>query len=138
MYQLTVSGHTWNSVTFPIYDGDTGRWYLTLSEGGDMYILDPAKSGVTVPEIYYPPYSAMTFYMAFSVTERIALKGSADPVVKEFWETFQLALTTGTPVNPLSDAVVGGLNYLVSEASLPILASADRIPQIQAGIPGGV
>lgn len=63
--------------------------------------------------------SAGSFYNLFTVPERIAIKTSEDPFVKEFWETYQNAVATGQEINLGSPAVQTGLAYLVAADRLP-------------------
>lgn len=79
----------------------------------------------------YELLTPMTFYMAFKPAERIAIKTSTDPVVAEFWFTFDLSVKLDKPVDPNLKSVVDGLQYLVS---LGIL-TGDRLEPIKLGIP---
>jgi hypothetical protein len=74
----------------------------------------------------------MQFYLAFTTAERIAIKGSTDPIVQEFWATFELALQTNTAIDPNLTSVSEGLDYLRAHS---ILASDDRIAEIKSGTP---
>jgi hypothetical protein len=90
----------------------------------------------TAPVAQRPKLTPMTFYLAFSPAERIKIKASTDPVVMEFWDTYQRAERTETMVDPNLISVQEGLAYLAQPAPGPaILASKDRIDQILAGIP---
>lgn len=84
-----------------------------------------------------PLLTPMQFYLAFKPAERIAIKGSADPIVKEFWATYELAVQVGAPIDPNLASVVGGVQYLATPApnGPGILAAADRVAQILAGAP---
>ena len=78
----------------------------------------------------YASLTPMEFYLAFSPQERIAIKSSQDAVVKEFWETYQIAKDLKNNIDPNLSSVVGGLEYL---RGLGILASDDRIESIRSG-----
>lgn len=103
----------------------------------------PAPADYVPPPPPTPPLQSldpMTFYLAFTPAERIAIKTSADPIVKEFWDTYQLAADLKKNIDPNLNSVIEGLNYLATPttASPPgagILASPARVAQIQAGIP---
>lgn len=83
------------------------------------------------------PLTPMTFYLAFSTAERIALKSSTDPIVAEFWDTYQRAERTNTMIDPNLVSVREGLQYIATPkpGGPGILASADRIDEILAGTP---
>ena len=92
------------------------------------------------PPISYPTLSPIEFYLAFTPAERIAIKTSTDPIVKEFWATYELAAQVGAQINPQLVSIVESLAYLVTPTTATppgpgILASTARIAQIQAGIP---
>lgn len=118
-----------------------GAWYC-----GDQTLQDEHKT-VYAAVVQFPLLTPVQFHNSFSVSERIKLKASADPLVQEFWKTFQLAASQpGELIDPNSAAVLGGLAYIAGATSAPapvidptnqVLASAARIAQIQAGTPGG-
>ena len=62
----------------------------------------------------YPVLSPMQFYLAFTPTERLAIKKSTDPMVMEFWATYQLAAQTNTSIDPNLVSVQEGLTYLAT------------------------
>jgi hypothetical protein len=81
----------------------------------------------------------MQFYLAFTPTERINIKKSTDPMVMEFWATYQLAAQTGHNIDPNLVSVQEGLAWLATPTTATpagpgILATA-RIAQISAGVP---
>jgi hypothetical protein len=81
----------------------------------------------------------MQFYLAFTPTERINIKKSTDPMVMEFWATYELAAQTGHNIDPNLVSVQEGLAWLATPATATpagpgILATA-RIAQISAGVP---
>lgn len=87
----------------------------------------------------YPQLSPMQFYLAFTPTERIAIKKSTDPMVMEFWATYELAAQTGHNIDPNLVSVQEGLTYLATPTTATppgagILAST-RPAQISQGIP---
>ncbi len=92
------------------------------------------------PVVKYPILTPMQFYLAFTPTERMAIKKSTDANVIEFWATYQLAAQLNNTINPNLVSVQEALTYLATPttASPPgpgILASTARIAQISAGIP---
>jgi hypothetical protein len=98
----------------------------------------------------------MQFYMAFTPTERILLKAlattglpvnfpllnptntapiAADPIIAEFWQTYQIAASTNSPINTNLPSVKQSIEYLVSpsiEGTPPVIAST-RVNQILNG-----
>ncbi len=95
---------------------------------------------VPAPAPRLPVMSPTAFYLAFTPTERIAIKASADPMVMEFWATFNIALQNDKPIDPNLVSVTNSLAYLAQPTTAQppgagILASADRIPQILNGVP---
>jgi hypothetical protein len=89
-----------------------------------------------------PPLSALTpmqFYLAFTPTERIAIKASVDVNVKEFWSTYELAAQLNEVIDPNLVSVKEALAYLAAPVSpgpgAGILASPGRITQILSGTP---
>lgn len=133
-----------------IYHGDVASQFVTVPDGtenGDQlgedgktwtkYVAPPAPPVTPEP---LPKLTPMTFYLAFTLAERMAIKGSSDPTVKEFWDTYQRSQDTGTMVDPNVVSVQEGLAYLAvpTTATPPgpgILASTARIAQILAGTP---
>ncbi len=87
---------------------------------------------VVEPTAVLPAMSPMQFYLAFTVGEMIAIKGSTDPVVQEVYARYQIALQTGTPINPQLPSVKNGLEYLATAGAC---IDAARIPDILLGIP---
>ena len=87
----------------------------------------------------YPTLTPIQFYLAFTPHERIAIKSSTDPDVKEFWATYELAAQVGSSIDPNLVSIVEGLAYLATPATATppgpgVLATAARIAQIQMGI----
>lgn len=80
-----------------------------------------------------PILTPMVFYLAFTPAERMAIKASTDPVVVEFWATYQLAVQTNHPIDMGLVSVVEGVEYL--STTTPPLIQPARIPQILAGAP---
>lgn len=74
--------------------------------------------------VTYPILTPMQFYLAFTITERIAIKTSTDPVVKEVWETYQVALQTGSSVDLNLEDNRNALAYMsANPTESPILAT---------------
>jgi hypothetical protein len=105
---------------------------------------------VTPPAAPYLDLTATEFYLAFTPQERILIKLLAttgipasgitaaipvDPLIAEFWETFQLAVQTGSMVAPRLQSIQDGLAYLCApNAPTPVVLSAGRAAQISQGI----
>ena len=88
----------------------------------------------------YPTLTPMQFYLAFTPTERMAIRKSVDPVVVEFWSTYQLAAQLNNTIDPNLVSVQEALTYLATATTATppgagILASTARIAQISQGIP---
>ena len=97
-------------------------------------------NGSWVNPSVYPVLTPMQFYLAFTTTERIAIKKSADPDVLEFWATYELAAQLNHAIDPNLASVQEGLAWLATPTSATppgpgILASTARIAQISEGIP---
>jgi hypothetical protein len=109
-----------------------------LNEDGSWtkYVPEPITS---VP-VVLPMLTPMTFYLAFTPQERIAIKGSTDPLVKEFWASYELAVQLKKDVDPNLVSVSAAVAYLARQpADDPpgpgILASLERVQQILTGVP---
>ena len=92
------------------------------------------------PIVKYPLLSPMQFYLAFTPTERIAIKKSTDPDVQEFWATYEVAERLNNTIDPNLVSVQEGLAWLATATTATppgpgILASTARIAQISKGIP---
>jgi len=118
---------------------DSGVW-----DCGSSRWSDPGQSLYQDATTGHDLMKPITFYLAFSVSERTAIKTSNDAIVKEFWAAYQLAASQSDElIDPDSTAIVGGLAYLAGQtvAPQPVIAApiitAARIAQIQAGTPGG-
>ena len=97
-------------------------------------------NGAWVDQSKLPTLTPMQFYLAFTPTERMAIKKSTDPVVVEFWATYQLAAQLNNTIDPNLVSVQEGLTYLATSTTATppgagILASTARIAQISQGIP---
>ena len=113
-------------------------WVSGIWECGNMRFTDPGQTAYA-PVTVYPTLTPMQFYLAFTAAEMIDIKGSADPLVKEFYARYQLAVQTNTPIDPNLVSVQEGLAYLATAttatpAGAGILA-AGRVAQILAGTP---
>ena len=93
----------------------------------------------TAPASMLPMLTPVQFYTSFTAQEMIAIKGSSDPLVKEFFARYQIALQVNEPIDPNLVSVQEGLAYLAAPVSpgpgAGILASTTRIAQILAGTP---
>jgi hypothetical protein len=106
--------------------------------------------------VAYSLLSPMAFYLAFTPTERMKIKALAsvsgvpagsslfgnaaaipqDPLIAEFWATYELATQENSQVNPNLNSIQEGLAYLANpSAPTPAIITNSRIPQISAGIP---
>lgn len=89
-----------------------------------------APPPVTPPAPKRPLLSPMAFYLAFTPRERILIKGSQDPFVQEFWQAYELAVQTGTMIDPNLASVTGGIDYL----RLHNIIDASRVEDILNGV----
>lgn len=103
----------------------TTDWIVTESNTG-LIFTPPEPKEPKLPEML-----PMRLYMAFSPTERAAIKSSTDPIVQDFWTTFEFAKETNHMIDPNLSSFVDGLNAMVKAK---ILSSTDRIAEIQQGI----
>jgi hypothetical protein len=97
----------------------------------------PAPEPIPAP---MPMLTPMTFYLAFTPQERIAIKSSTDPLVKEFWASYELAVQLQKDVDPNLVSVSAAVAYLARQPGDDppgpgILASPERVQQILAGVP---
>ena len=115
-------------------------WVSGIWECGDQRFTDQSQT-LYQPVVSYPIISAGQFYSCFTAFEMLAIKNSTDPLVKEFFARWQVALQAGEPVNPNLVSVQEGLAYLSVTNQLPAVTPAAtyilpaRIPQILAGTP---
>lgn len=118
-----------------IYEVDAG---IAVGEGYTV-TENPDGSVTFSAPTTLPLLTPTAFYMAFTAQEMIAIKASADPLVKEFYARYQIALQANSPIDPNLVSVSEGLAYLAAPVSpgpgAGILASTDRIQQILAGTP---
>lgn len=127
--------------TAPYYDPILQGWVTAVAvfaalSPSNCTITSEATAPVPVPLALLTP---MTLYLAFSPAERIAIKKSTDQMVMEFWATYQLSVQLGTMTDPNLVSVQQGIGYLARPATATpagpgILASADRVTQILAGV----
>ena len=101
---------------------------------------NPAVVAPVTPPVKYPTLTPMQFYLAFTPAERMAIKKSTDPMVQEFWATYQLAAQLNNTIDPNLVSVQDGLGWLATPTTATpagpgILASTARIAQISEGIP---
>lgn len=133
-----------------LFHADVSAQFVTVPDGtgdGDILGADgktwtkaPAATSPTPEPVVMPKLTPITFYLAFTPAERIKIKASTDPDVMEFWDTYQRAERTDTPVDPNVVSVQEGLAYLATPTTATppgpgILASTARIAQILAGLP---
>lgn len=148
-YARIVSGHAVDVTTgdpAELFHPDVAAEFVTVPDGtgnGDHYDgstwTKAPPPAAPAPEPL-PVLTPMTFYLAFTPAERIAIKKSPDPMVEEFWASYQLAVQLDKPIDPNLTSVAEGVAYLAQgPTDTPlgpgILASRDRIEQILAGTP---
>jgi len=87
----------------------------------------------------YPTLTPMQFYLAFTPAERINIKKSTDPMVAEFWATYELAAQTNHNIDPNLVSVQEGLTWLATPTTAtpagPGILASTRPAQISQGIP---
>ena len=90
------------------------------------------------PVVKYPILTPMQFYLAFTPTERIAIKKSTDLIVVEFWATYQLAAQLNNTIDPNLISVQEGLDWLATPTTAtpagPGILATSRITQILNGV----
>ena len=134
--------YCYNSAGFltGVYDGPSAQAdSTTLPPIHTVGMTPQFINGAWVDQSKLPPLTTMQFYLAFTAAEMIAIKGSADPLVKEFYARYQLAVQTNTPIDPNLISVQEGLTYLATATTATppgagILASTARVQQISAGV----
>jgi len=121
----------------------------TLVDG--VWTAPPAPPTPLIPPVAYAQLTPMVFWFAFTYAERILLKTMAltgipatstevaipiDPIVADFWETYQLAVTLQDLIDPNLPSVQQALSYLSSPTAPTLqIILPDRIAQILAGVP---
>lgn len=106
-------------------NGDTWDG-LTLTKPVVPAPVPVAPSAQTLPVL-----TPIQYYLAFTPQERIAIKSSIDPIIKEAWETYQLSVQLNSSIDPNLVSVTGALQYMTT--TTPPILTAARIPQIMAG-----
>ena len=123
-----------NAIFFP----DVANLYDTVVPNGTIHgatIINGEWTNPVQPEpnpiqIIYQDLSAMQLYLAFKPRERIAIKGSNDPMTQEFWATYELAVQTNSTINPNLSSFQSALTHLV----LLNIITTDRIEAISNGV----
>lgn len=98
-------------------------------ECGDQRFTDPlgTQYEFIATAAQYPILTPMAFYLRFQVQERISIKASQDPVVKEFWATYLLALQTNSTIDMNRLDTRMALDYMSTEpAGTPILVAGRK------------
>jgi hypothetical protein len=90
-----------------------------------------APAPTPTPPPLLPQLTPMQFYLAFTPQERVLIKGASDPIVREFWATYELAAQQGQSIDPNLKSVSIGLQYVVDAG----LVHADRVSDILKGVP---
>jgi hypothetical protein len=113
-------------------------WVNGIWECGNMRFTDPAQTWYASVQVY-PILTPMQFYLAFTPTERIAIKNSTDTNVKEFWATYELAVQLNEMIDPNLVSVQEGLAWLATPTTAtpagPGILASTRPAQISQGIP---
>ena len=130
------------------------------TENGATYAgeewTNPTPVTPSTPPVVYEQLTPMQFYVSFTPKERILIKLlattgipansallsptntsaiPADPIIAEFWATYEVAQATGSLINPNLVSVQEGVEYLVSPTSpTPAIISSARVLQILAGV----
>lgn len=124
------------------HDSVQGLWERVPDDADPQPVLFATRNpdgSYELPAPSLPALTPMQFYLAFTPAERIAIKTSADPVVQEFWATYEIALQTNTPIDIGLASVTGGLDYIATTDRQPATTppstyiAAARIPHILAG-----
>lgn len=125
--QLSVSSADEEVIAHPVDDSlpIAEGWLVTVTGGVTAFAAPPATLALMSPT---------AFYLAFTPSERIAIKSSDLALVKEFWETFQIALQNGSAIDPNLVSVRNSLGYL-AQPEVGILATPERVGQILNGTP---
>ena len=131
-----------------LYHPDVASQFVVVPDGtvngatlaGSTWTAPSAPAPVAPQAPQMPLLTPMTLYMAFTPQERIAIKASADAMVKEFWAMFELSVQLEKPTDPNLVSVQNALAYLAQPTTVTppgagILASPVRIAQILAGVP---
>ncbi len=138
-FTLTGNGQTFTSSTQPTYDAAFRFWRCKDINGNDFNVSDPSGTAFSVSGTVYPVLTPMQFYLAFTPAERINIKKSTDPMVMEFWATYELAAQTNHNIDPNLVSVQEGLAWLATPTTAtpagPGILAATRVAQISQGIP---
>lgn len=105
--------------------------WIPVPDGTLAGAVSDGEGGWTNPDPGPVVLSPMQFYLAFTPTERVAIKASTDPLVAEFWQTFELAVQTATVIHTGLASVTDGVNALVTAN----LINANRVADVLAGVP---
>lgn len=100
---------------------ENGKWSAPVIAP----VIEPTPAPVV-----HPTVSAIRYYNLFTAPERIAIKGSADPLVKELFETLQYSLAANSDIDLNLKTVKDALDYLTA---LKLLA-AGRAAAILTGV----
>lgn len=153
MEQFILDG---NGFVIGVYDGplqqpnSTTIPPITTADGSSPKFVNGAWTDTSKLSLLTP----MQFYLAFGATERMMLKAlattgltansafnstataiPADPIIEEFWATYQMAVSSNAHIDPNLTSIQEALGYLASPtAPTPAVIKAARIPQILAGV----
>lgn len=137
--KLIATGEVFTVSENPVWSppgGPQGLWVC-----GNHNFTDPTGAAYQVVSgtLIYPVLTPMAFYLAFTPTERINIKKSTDPMVMEFWATYELAAQTNHNIDPNLVSVQEGLAWLATPTTAtpagPGILAATRVAQISQGIP---
>lgn len=121
-------------------------WTCVVTDGQPVFTAPTAAT--------YALLTPMQFYLAFATAERMKLKALAttglpansafnsatteilpDPIIEEFWATYQMAVQSNAHIDPNLPSIQEALEYLANPtAPTPQVITADRIPSILHGV----
>ena len=120
-----------------LFHPDVAAQFVVVPDGTETGATYAAGAGTNpgpvtpiTPPVVYPMVTGGAFYLLFKIAERIAIKASTDPVVEEFWATYQNAVATAEPIDLNSIEIHNGLIYLSANPSASPTLAPGRIAQI--------
>lgn len=142
---MALYGHILNGVVVALntqaaYDAthaSVQNLWTVIPNGTQVGATANGSGGWTNPaaDTTPPVVTPMQFYTSFTPAERIAIKASTNQMVQEFWDTYERAERTGSPINLGLISVVEGINYMATPAPGVALLAPARVAQILAGTP---
>jgi hypothetical protein len=111
--------------------GSVQALWVEVPDGTLPGAVSDGEGGWANPDPDPVVLTPMQFYLAFTPAERVAIKASTNPLVQEFWQTFELAVQTNTSIHTALQSVVDGVNALATAG----LIAEGRVADILAGVP---